>query len=136
ETKLAFGSQDRSLADAFDQPLSLAAIVDQIGDRTDLEAMQAGEVDEVSQARHRAVVFEDFADHRGRRQACELRQVTTGLGVAGPDQHAARLRHDWKNVSGLDDVLRAGARCTCDPDRVRAIRSGYPCRNTFGRLDR
>ncbi len=43
-----------------------------------------------------------------RARARRAGEVAAGLGVAGADQHAARLGHDREDVPGLDDVVRAG----------------------------
>ncbi len=68
-----------------------------------------GELDQVGQPRHGAVVLEDLADHRRRLAAGQVGEVAAGLGVAGAHQHAAVLRHQREDVAGLDDVggLRA-----------------------------
>jgi hypothetical protein len=48
-----------------------------------------GEPEQVGTAGHRAVVVDDLADHPGRRETGQPREVDRGLGVAGPLEHAA-----------------------------------------------
>jgi len=79
--------------------------MDQIGNGADLEAVFGGELEQIRQARHRAVVFDDLADHGGWRKACQRGQVATRLGVACAHHHAARLSHDREYVTRLDDVV-------------------------------
>ena len=51
---------------------------------------------------HGAVVVHDLADHRGGFEPGDAGQVAAGFGVAGADQHAARLlRHHREDVAGL-----------------------------------
>ena len=68
---------------------------------------------------HRAVVVHDLADHAGRGEARQTRQVDRGFGVAGAHQHAAVARHQREDVAGRHDVLRA-ARGSIATAMVRA----------------
>ena len=108
EPERAVRRVERPLGDALDDALGAAAIVDEVGDRADHEAVVAREDLEVGHARHRAVVAHDFADDRRRREAGQPREVAARLGVAGAHQHAARLRHHGKDVARLHEVARAG----------------------------
>jgi len=67
-----------------------------------------GELDQLGQTGHRAVVVHDFADDRGGLQASHAGQVATGFGVAGTNQHAAFAGGDRENVAGLHDVVGNG----------------------------
>ena len=60
---------DLARADLVDQRLGAAAVLDQVGDGADLQAVFGGEKLQVGQARHRAVVVHDLADHRRGRAA-------------------------------------------------------------------
>ena len=118
---------ERALGDALDQPLGAAAVVDQVGDRADLQAVLGGEDLEIGQPRHRAVVVHDLAQHRRRREAGEPREVAARLGVPGARQHAARLRDQRKHVARLHDVLGPRVRAprprgSCARDRRRRCR--------------
>ncbi len=94
-----------------------------------------GELHQVGQARHRAVVLDDLADHRGGRQARQRREIAAGLGVAGAHQHAAGLGHDREHVARLDDVL--GPRVVRDggEDRAGAVGRRNARGDAFGRFD-
>jgi hypothetical protein len=50
--------------------------------------------------------MQDLAQHPGRVQAGELRQVDGRLGVAGPLEDASLLRHEREDVAGHPDVRR------------------------------
>ena len=71
-----------------------------------LSLCSAANCEQVRQARHRAVVAHDLAQHRRGRQAREAREVAARLGVPGAHQHAAGLRDEREHVARLDDVGR------------------------------
>ena len=73
EAERAVLGRERSFGDTLDQRLGPAAMVDQIGDGADLEPVRLREHDEIGQARHRAVVLHDLADHRRRREPGKAR---------------------------------------------------------------
>ena len=57
-------------SDAFlvgDEGLGAAAVLDEIGDRADLQLVLYGKFDQIGQSRHFPIVFQDLANHRGRR---------------------------------------------------------------------
>ena len=58
----------RAFRASFDQRFSAAAMLDQVGDGADFQAVPVGELDQVRQARHLAVILEDLADHRRGHQ--------------------------------------------------------------------
>jgi hypothetical protein len=80
-----------------DQMVMAAAIGDQVADRADLEAVAAGEGDEIVHPRHRAVVLHDLADHaRGLSPA--RREMSTAASVwpvrtSTPPSRAISGRH-------------------------------------------
>ena len=112
EPERAVRRGERALGDALDDALGAAAIVDEVGDRADQQAVLLREHLEVRHARHRAVVAHDLADDRRRRESGEAREVAAGFGVAGAHQHAAGLRHHREDVPRLHEV--AGLRLGCD----------------------
>jgi hypothetical protein len=69
------------------------AVVDQVGDGADLEAMLGGEGLEVRPPGHGAVFVQDLDDDRRRLETGQPRQIAAGLGMTSPHQHPARLRH-------------------------------------------
>jgi hypothetical protein len=125
-----------SVSLSLEQLLRAAAVLDQVGDRTDLEAVLACEHDEIRQPRHRPVVLHDLAQHRRCREAGKAHEIAACLGVAGARQHAARLRDERKDMPRLHDVLGQRMRRRGHADRMRTI-----CRRDAGahavrRLDR
>jgi len=110
--EFALGGVQAAPARARDQALMAAAVFDQVGDGADLEPVLGGKQLQVRQARHRAVVLHDLADHRRGRQAGHAGEVAAGLGVPGAHQHAAILGLQGEDVAGLDrPAPRPLARC-------------------------
>ena len=101
-----------------------------------LRPCSAANSQQVGQARHRAVVVHDLAQHRGRREAGEPREVAAGLGVAGAHQHAAGLRDQRKHVARLHDVLGRALRRGGDLDGQRAVVRRDAGGDALGGLDR
>ena len=62
---------------------------------------------EVGDPRHRAVVVHDLADHAGRDQPGEAREIDRRLGLPDPLEHAAGLGLEREHVARLDEVARA-----------------------------
>ncbi len=125
----------RPFGKPLDQAFGAAAVMDQVGDRADLETVRLREQHEIGQARHRAVFLHDLADHGGGRAAGQVRQIASGLGVPGARQHAAGLRHDRKHVPRLHDV--SGLRVRSDRRQYRACAVGrrYAGGHALRRLD-
>ncbi len=96
------------LVDTLDGVLVEQAVVDQIGDGADLEAVLLGEGFEFVAPGHGAVVVHHLADHPALGETGHARQVAGGLGVAGTRQHAAGLGHQRKHVAGADHVAGLG----------------------------
>ena len=86
-----------------------------------LRPCSAQNVDEIGHAGHRPVGLHDLADHACRPHAGEPREVDGGLGLAGALEHAARAGAQREDVTGLDDVARAGGRRARHLDGVGAI---------------
>ena len=110
-------------------------MLNEIGDRADLQPVRVRERNEVRQARHVAVVLEDLADHRRRRAASQARQIASAFGVAGARQHAAVLRHQRKNMPRLHQIVGGGIRPHGRLHSPRAVGRGNTRRNTQGSLD-
>ena len=85
-------------------------VADQIGDRDHQQLVPLRELRERRHARHGAVVVHDFADHAGRRQARDAREIDRGLGLAGAHQHAAVARAQREDVAGPREIGRLGLR--------------------------
>ena len=127
---------DLTLGDAHHERLRAAAVLDEIGDRADPQMMLRGEVDEIGQPRHFAVLLQDLADDRGGREPGEAREVAPGFGVAGAHEHAAFLRHQRKDMAGLHEVPRARVRTDRGVYRARAVGGRDAGRHAFRGFDR
>ena len=89
----------------------------------DLEPVELREGDEVGQPRHRAVFVHDLADHAGRVEPGQARDVDRGLGMAGAHQHAALAGDQREDVARRLDIVGAALAGRSRPAMVRA-RSG------------
>ena len=83
-----------------------------------------GKLHQFGHTRHRAVVVQNLANHAGGHQAAHLRQIHRRLGVPGAHQHAAFLRTQRENMSGLDDVFRPHFGRNGRLNRMRAVGGG------------
>ena len=90
---------ERHLDRALDEVIVFAAIGDEVGDGADLETVKLRELHEVGQPRHRAVVVHDLADHAGRIEPREPRDIDGGFGMAGAHQRAAVARDQRKHMA-------------------------------------
>src|SRR5438477_12315127 len=79
QSKIAFGGAYRPFAYALDQSLGLAAVMDQIDDRADLEPMLPRKLHEIRQPRHRTVIVHDLAQHRSRGMPRQPREIAARL---------------------------------------------------------
>jgi len=134
--ELAVRRAQRPFTDALDQRFVAAAVLDQVRDGADLQAVLLGEHLQVRQAGHGAVVVHDLADHRGRRQARHARQVAAGFGVAGAHQHAAVLGLQREDVARLHQVARLGVLGHRDLHGAGAVGGRDAGGHAGGRLDR
>ena len=87
---------------------------DELRDGDEREAVLWANRSSSGAARARAVFVEDLADHAGRRQAGEAREVDRRFGVADALQHAAVARAQREDVPAVD-AGRPGR----SPDRPR-----------------
>ena len=120
----------------FRQPCNQAfrepAIVDKIGNRTNLKMMFIRKFKQIWQPCHFTVFFQDFANHSRFCQAGQTPQITTCLSMAGARQHAPLLRFQRKNMTRLNQIFRL---CICPDSRLnstRTIRSGNTGCHTAG----
>jgi hypothetical protein len=91
------------LAHALHQPLVVAAVLDQFGDRREKQIVLAAELPQVRQAHHRAVVVLDLADHPDRLAARETCEVYRRLGVPGTLQDAPVAGAQGEDVTGAGE---------------------------------
>ena len=61
---------------------------------------------QIRATRHTAVFVKNFNNNRGRFQPRQARQITTGFGMSSTCQYTARLRHQRKYMTGLNEILR------------------------------
>ncbi len=136
EAKRAVRRRERPLGDALDQPLGAAPMRNEIGNRADLEPVVPREVDEIGKARHGAVGIHDLAQHGGRREPGERREIAACFVWPGAGEHAARLRDERKHMTGLHDVrgLRVGG--GGHADRMRPILGRDTGGHALRRFDR
>ena len=68
---------------------------------------------------------EDFDQHAGGLQSGHPGQIDGALGVPGPPQHAAFLRHQRIEVAGPDEIGRLAGRVENLLDRPGPLRRGH-----------
>ena len=88
-TKSSINSRQISFDRATYENFLADAIVNQIGDGDDLQAMHDREVAQLRQPRHRAVFVHDFADDAGGIKPGNARNVHRRFRLTGTNQHPA-----------------------------------------------
>ena len=123
-------------AQGFQQRFNPAAVLDQTRNAADLEPVFSRELLQVGQARHRAVVFHDLADHRRRCTTRHGREIATGLGMPGAHQHAAVHRLQREDMARLHQVVGPRAPCHGGLHRACAVGRRDAGGHAFSGLDR
>ena len=136
EPEFAVHGVDVAVRDAHHERFGPAAVLNEIGNRADLQAMLRSEFDEIRQPRHFPVLLQDLADHRGRREPGKAREIAPRFSVSGANEHPALLRHQREDVAGLHDILRARVRADRGAYRARAVGSGDAGGHALRGLDR
>ena len=95
---------DFRLDRARDEMIVASPVGDEIGNRANLQSVQLRELDEVGQARHRAIIIHHLADHAGRNKAGKPRDVDGSLRMARSHEHATPARYQRKHVPRGHDV--------------------------------
>ena len=129
-------ARDAGLGPPVDERVVLAAIVDQVGDRRDLERMAGSERLEVRKSRHRPIVAENLANDAGRHEPGEPGEVDRTLGLPRAHEDAAAAGAQREDVTRRHDVGRAGIGPDGGADRRRAIDRGDAARDTVACIDR
>ena len=124
------------LFNALNGALIHGAIVDQIRNGANLEIVQLGESLQIFTAGHGAIVVHDLADHSGRLTPCQCRQITGRLGMACPAENAARIRHQRKDMTRLNQIRSLCAPGNGGLNRAGTIRGGNAGGHAFSGLDR
>jgi len=71
--------------------------------------------------RHRPVVVHDLADHAGRVQTREPREVDSRLGLTDALERATRLCLEREDMARLDQLARARLGVDRDLDRAGTV---------------
>ena len=108
--EIAVARRQSRLGDAADVALVPHPVADQFRDGQQLQPVRAAEFRELRQARHRAVVIHDFADHARGSESGDARQIHRRFGLSGAHQHAAVSRAQRENVSRAREIGRARGR--------------------------
>ena len=80
------------------------AVLDDLVDGHDRDAVVGGEPLEEPEARRRAVLAEHLADHRDRRQPREPREIDRGFGVPTALEHSTRTGAEREHMAGAGEV--------------------------------
>ena len=120
---------------ALDRLLVEHPVLDEVRDGPELESVGLGKALQIGAPGHRPVLVEDLDDDRGGLESGEAREIAAGLGVPGAGEHAPGLRHQRKDVAGLDEVGRPCALADRGMDRLGAVRGGNPGRDSVGGVD-
>ena len=118
-----------------DHGFGAAAVLDQIGNGADLQAVLGGKFLQVGQARHGAVIVHDLADHGGRAGAGHAGQVAAGFGMAGAHQHATIHRLQREDMARLHQIAGLGIGCHGGLHGAGTVSGGDAGGDAFGGLD-
>jgi hypothetical protein len=113
-----------------------APVVAQVGDADERQVVARGERFERGAAGHRAVLGHDLADHPGRRQPGQSRQIDRRLGLPPALQHPAVAGTQWEDMTGGDQVGGVAGRVDQRGDRAGAVGRGDAGRHAPPRLHR
>ncbi len=127
--------RNRALGEGFNEPLGFAAVIDEIRNRADFQAVCLREGLQLGQPGHRAVVVHDLNEHARRGKACQPREIADGLGVPRAHQHAAVFGNEWKDMAGRDDIGGLGVGGARHAHGVGPVCGGNACRHARGGLD-
>lgn len=86
------------------------SVVDQFRDRQDREVVSVRKLFNLLASHHRAVGVHEFAEHRGRPESGEPREVHRSLGVSAPPKHALGICLQRENVPGMYQVVGTSVR--------------------------
>ena len=136
DAELAVIGRQRRGRDAADERLGPHPVLDQIRDGDHRQLVPLRELRQLRHARHRPVLVHDFADHAGRIEPGDAREVDRRFGLAGAHEHAAVARAQRRDVPGPDEVRGPGLRIDGRQDRGGAIGRGNPGRHVILGVDR
>src|SRR2546427_9076494 len=82
---------------------------------------------------HGAIWVHNLADHRGRIETCQTRQVDRPLGLSGPLQDATRTCPQWEYMPRAGEIFRTTVKRL--QNRVGSICRGDASGNAFTCID-
>ena len=100
-------SGQAGLGHMMDQGVMTQAVLDQLSDGSDLEAVLDRELLQVRQPRHGAVVPHDLADDASWLEPSQPCQIDCPLGLAGTHQYPSTTSPEGENVPRHDQVFRS-----------------------------
>ncbi len=112
------------------------AVSQQIGDGDDFQAVFGSEDFQIRQTGHFAVIIDDFADHAGRLETGQFRQINGGFGVALAFEHAAVLGNQREDVAGPVEGFGADGRIGQQLQAQRAVAGRDAGAGVFAGVDR
>ena len=96
-------------------------IRDQVGDRRDLQLVLCGELEQLRQSLHGAVVVDDFREQADRREPRKRREIDARFGMTGAHEHTAGARNERKDVARPHEIARADIAVRERLNRVGAL---------------
>ena len=90
---------------------------------------------EFADARHGAIVFDDFTNNGGFRESGETHQIDGGLGVAGAAQDAIGRGAEGKDMAGADEGVGMGGGIGEEAEREGAVGGGNAGGDALGGID-
>ena len=133
--ELAVGGREPHRGRALDELLVATAVLDQVGDRDQLQPVALAVRHEVADSGHRPVLVHDLADDAGGDEPRETREVDRGLRLAGALEHAAFACAQREDVPRPDEVIRALAAVDRDLNRSRTVVGRDPGRDPLTSFD-
>ena len=103
--------------------LRTATVLDELRNRAGLETMTVLKIPEVTDPRHRAIVVDDFTNHRRLGQTSQTSEINRRLGVARSTQHTTGACQQGKHMARPHEGIGAHRLVDQQADRVRAVRS-------------
>ncbi|MNL08952.1 hypothetical protein D3C87_1296960 [compost metagenome] len=119
--ELTVAGMQRIFAAALDRAFMQDAIVDQVGNGADPQAMPLGEVMQLGATGQLAVLVENAHQGCRRLQPRQSRQVASGLDMTGPLHHATGQGLHREDMPRLHQVRRYAGRVDRHLDRPRPV---------------
>ena len=129
------GGREHRLGEAAHEGLTAQPVADQRRHADHPDSVRLAELDEVGQARHRAVLVHDLADDRRRVQPGEPGEIDSRLGLSGALEHAARPGAQREDVTGAAQVAGPGSGVDRGLDGAGAVGGRDAGGHALARLD-